>query len=78
MTLVERAVIGASQVTSLNFARYPIPRMADPPRVEIAILDRREVPPAGCGETALIVGAIANALRAAAGRRFTRLRTPSG
>jgi hypothetical protein len=45
------------------------------PRVEIAILDRRDVPPAGAGETALIAAApaIANALRAATGHRLTRL-----
>jgi len=75
MALHERVEMGASEVTSLNFDRYPIPRMTDAPRVEIAILDRREVPPAGAGETALIVGApaIANALRAATGHRFTRL-----
>jgi CO/xanthine dehydrogenase Mo-binding subunit len=75
MALIERVEIGASEVASLNFDRYAIPRMTDAPRVEIAILDRRDVPPAGAGETALIVGApaIANALRAATGRRFARL-----
>ena len=75
MALTERVEIGASEVASLNFDRYAIPRMSDSPRVEIAILDRRDVPPAGAGETALIVAApaIANALRAATGRRFTRL-----
>jgi CO/xanthine dehydrogenase Mo-binding subunit len=75
MALTERVEIGASEVASRNFDRYAIPRMTDAPRFEIAILDRRDVPPAGAGETALIVGApaIANALRAATGRRFTRL-----
>jgi CO/xanthine dehydrogenase Mo-binding subunit len=75
MALTERALIGASQVASLNFDRYAIPRMSDAPRFEIAILDRRDAPPAGAGETALIVAApaIANALRAATGRRFTKL-----
>jgi CO/xanthine dehydrogenase Mo-binding subunit len=75
MALHERVEIGASEVASLNYDRYPIPRMTDAPRVEVAILDRRDVPPAGAGETALIVAApaIANALRAATGRRFTRL-----
>jgi CO/xanthine dehydrogenase Mo-binding subunit len=75
MALIERVEVGASEVASLNFDRYPIPRMTDAPRVEIAIVDRRDVLPAGAGETALIVAApaIANALRAASGRRFTRL-----
>jgi isoquinoline 1-oxidoreductase subunit beta len=75
MALHERVEIGASEVASLNFDRYEIPRMSDAPALEIAILDRRDVPPAGAGETALIVAApaIANALRGATGRRFTRL-----
>jgi CO/xanthine dehydrogenase Mo-binding subunit len=75
MALYERVEIGASEVASLNFDRYTIPRMTDAPRFEIAILDRRDQRPAGAGETALIVSApaIANALRAATGRRFTRL-----
>ena len=42
---------------------------------QIEVVSRREVRPAGAGETALIVGppAIANALRDATGRRPTRL-----
>ena len=75
MALSERVEVGASQIASLNFDRYSVPRMTDSPEIEIAILDRRDTPPSGAGETALIVSApaIANALRAATGRRFTRL-----
>jgi len=75
MALLERVEIGQSEVASLNFDRYSIPRMQDAPELEIAIIDRPDLPPAGAGETALIVGppAIANALRHATGRRFTRL-----
>jgi len=75
MALHERVEIGLGEVASLNFDRYAIPRIHDAPELAIEVVDRRDVPPAGAGETALIVGppAIANALRAATGRRFTRL-----
>ena len=72
---MEEDEVGPSEVGSLNFDRYTIPRIADAPAFDIEIISPRDVPPAGAGETALIVGpaAIANALRAATGRRFTRL-----
>jgi CO/xanthine dehydrogenase Mo-binding subunit len=75
MALHERVEIGLGEVASLNFDRYAIPRIHDAPELAIEIVDRRDVPPAGAGETSLIVGppAIANALREATGRRFTRL-----
>jgi isoquinoline 1-oxidoreductase beta subunit len=75
MALTERVEIGESDVASLNFDRYPIPRIQDAPEFDIEILSPRDVPPAGAGETALIVGppAIANALREATDRRHTVL-----
>lgn len=75
MALMERVEIGQSEITSLNFDRYAIPRIHDAPEFEIEIVSPRRVPPAGAGETALIVGppAIANALRRATGRRYTTL-----
>ena len=58
-----------------NFDRYAIPRIHDVPEFEIEIISPRPIPPAGAGETALIVGlpAIANALRRAPGQRYTAL-----
>jgi CO/xanthine dehydrogenase Mo-binding subunit len=75
MTLKERVEIGQSDIASLNFDRYDIPRIGEAPEFDIEIISPRDVPPAGAGETALIVGppAIANALRQATGRRFTAL-----
>jgi CO/xanthine dehydrogenase Mo-binding subunit len=75
MALTERVEIGQSDIASLNFDRYSIPRIQDAPEFDIEIISPRDVPPAGAGETALIVGspAIANALRHATGRRYTRL-----
>jgi CO/xanthine dehydrogenase Mo-binding subunit len=75
MALTERVDIGLSETVSLNFDRYVIPRMQDAPAFDIEIISPRNVPPAGAGETALIVGppAIANALRDATGQRYSSL-----
>jgi isoquinoline 1-oxidoreductase beta subunit len=75
MALTERVEIGASDIASLNFDRYVIPRIADAPEFDIEIISPRSVRPAGAGETAMIVGApaIANALSRATGRRPTSL-----
>lgn len=75
MALVERLEIGASDIASQNFDRYPIPRIVDTPELEIEIVRPRGIPPAGAGEAALIVApaAIANALRDATGHRYTAL-----
>jgi CO/xanthine dehydrogenase Mo-binding subunit len=75
MALVERVEIGESDITSLNFDSYPIPRMPDAPEFDIEIISPRDVRPAGAGEAAMIVGpaAIANAVRDATGRRYTSL-----
>ena len=61
------------EVASLNFDRHEVPRRPGAPALEIAIMGRRDVPPAGAGEAPLIAAAIANALRDAIGRRFPRL-----
>jgi CO/xanthine dehydrogenase Mo-binding subunit len=75
MALTERVEIGQSEITSLNFDGYGIPRIEDVPEFDIEIISPRSVPPAGAGETALIVGppAIANAVREATGKRHTKL-----
>ncbi len=75
MALSERVEIGDSDIASLNFDRYRIPRIQDAPEFEIEIISPRDIPPAGAGETALIVAppAIANALRDATGHRHTAL-----
>jgi CO/xanthine dehydrogenase Mo-binding subunit len=73
MALMERVEIGQSEISSLNFDRYVVPRIHDVPEFDIEIVSPRHVPPAGAGETALIVGPPANALRQATGRRYTAL-----
>ncbi|MBW1884165.1 MAG: xanthine dehydrogenase family protein molybdopterin-binding subunit, partial [Deltaproteobacteria bacterium] len=75
MALRERVEIGDSDIATLNFDRYRIPSIEDAPEFEIEIISPRDIPPAGAGETALMVAApaIANALRDATGHRYTTL-----
>jgi len=67
------------RVLSLNFSKYKIPRMTDVPDIQANIIENSDpLSPTGSkgiGEPALelIAPAIANALAAATGRRFTSL-----
>jgi CO/xanthine dehydrogenase Mo-binding subunit len=68
-TLKERVVYDAEGVTSLNWNSYPILTFAEVPEVEVAVIDRPELPPLGAGEgtqgpTAAAIGnAIYNAMK---------------
>lgn len=58
-----------------NFKDYHVPRFKDVPPMDIVLLDNRDVPSAGAGETPIIAvaPAIANALYDATGRAFNKL-----
>jgi nicotinate dehydrogenase subunit B len=63
------------------FERYRVPRFTDVPPIEIVLLDRKDLPPAGAGETPIIAvaPAIGNAIFAASGVRLRSLPlVPSG
>jgi nicotinate dehydrogenase subunit B len=49
-----------------------VPRFSDVPPIEVILLDRRDILPAGAGETPLIAlaPALANAIFAATGQRI--------
>jgi nicotinate dehydrogenase subunit B len=55
-----------------SFSGYRVPRFSDVPPIEILLLDRRDLPSAGAGETPIVAvaPAIANAIFAATGRRI--------
>jgi nicotinate dehydrogenase subunit B len=54
-----------------RFSEYRVPRFADVPPIEVVLLDRRDLPPAGAGETPIvgIAPAIGNAIFDATGVR---------
>jgi len=57
------------------FSRYRVPRFRDVPPIETVLLDRKDLPSAGGGETPIIsvAPAIANAVFAATGKRLRQL-----
>jgi isoquinoline 1-oxidoreductase len=69
--LYEEVTFQKGQITSDRFSTYRVPRLADVPELEIVLLDRRDLPSVGAGETPIIAvaPAIANAIYAATGTR---------
>jgi isoquinoline 1-oxidoreductase len=63
------------RITNANFADYAPPRFADLPEIEVELIDNRDAPIAGAGETPIIAiaPAIANAVYDATGRRIRRM-----
>jgi len=72
--LHEEVKFDRSQVTSVDWASYPILRFPEAPKVEVALLDHPSLPPLGAGEAsaAPVAAALANAIFDATG---VRLRT---
>lgn len=72
--LKEEVRFDQTQVTSLNWATYPILTFAEVPTIELALINRPEEPPWGAGEPAIcpVAAAIGNAIFDATG---VRLRT---
>jgi isoquinoline 1-oxidoreductase len=58
-----------------RFSQYRVPRFADVPPIEIVLVDRRDLPPAGAGETPIVgvAPAIGNAIFQATGIRLRSL-----
>ncbi|MBB5516090.1 CO/xanthine dehydrogenase Mo-binding subunit [Rubricella aquisinus] len=73
MILTDDLPTQQGRVVAETFADAPIPRMTDLPEITVDLIEGTG-PLSGAGETAIVAGpgAIANALRAATGRRATR------
>jgi nicotinate dehydrogenase subunit B len=58
-----------------TFKDYRMARLPDVPPIEVVLLDRRDIPSAGCGETPIVAvaPALANAIFAASGVRLRSL-----
>jgi isoquinoline 1-oxidoreductase len=63
------------RISNPHFAQYRIPRFRDIPKIEAILLDRKDLPPAGAGETPIvgIAPAIGNAIFDATGIRLRAL-----
>jgi isoquinoline 1-oxidoreductase len=73
--LFEEVQFRGSQITNAKLSAYRVPRFRDVPQIDVVLLDRRDVPSAGAGETPLIAiaPAIGNAIFAASGVRLRRM-----
>jgi isoquinoline 1-oxidoreductase len=60
------------KIKNPKFSRYRVPRFSDVPKIEIVLLDRKDLPAAGGGETPIvaIAPAVANAIFQATGVRL--------
>jgi len=73
--LFEAIHFDAGAISNASLAAYRVPRITDVPPIEVVLLDRRDLPSAGAGETPIIAiaPALANAIFAATGVRLRSL-----
>jgi isoquinoline 1-oxidoreductase len=73
--LFEAIRFGDDKILNPKFSRYRVPRFSDVPQLETVLLDRKDLPSAGAGETPIIAvaPAIGNAIFRAAGVRLVSL-----
>src|SRR6185295_17766974 len=60
------------KILNSRFADYRVPRFNDTPLIEVVLVDRKDLPPAGAGETPIVglAPAVANAIFNATGMRL--------
>jgi isoquinoline 1-oxidoreductase len=70
--LFEALEFANGKVTNPKFSKYRLPRFSDAPKIEVVLLDRKDLPSAGAGETPIvgIAPAIHNAIFNATGLRL--------
>ena len=73
--LFEAIAFEGGRILNPRFADYRVPRFSDIPDLDVVLLDRPDLPPAGAGESPIvaIAPAIGNALCDATGRRSRSL-----
>ncbi len=73
--LFEHIDFADARIITNRLARYRLPRFTDMPAIEVVLLDRKDLTPAGAGETPImaIAPAIGNAIFDATGQRHRSL-----
>jgi nicotinate dehydrogenase subunit B len=73
--LFEQVDFGDNKIVTNRLSRYRVPRFADMPAIEAVLLDRKDIPSAGAGETPImgLAPAIGNAIFDAIGLRIRSL-----
>jgi isoquinoline 1-oxidoreductase len=73
--LFERILFADGRILNAHFAQYRVPRFSDTPQVEVELIDRKDLPSAGAGETGLVglAPAVGNAIFDASGIRLRNM-----
>jgi isoquinoline 1-oxidoreductase len=73
--LFEAIRFNGGKILNPRFSRYRVPRFSDAPQIEIVLLDRKDLPSSGAGETPIvgIAPAVGNAICDAVGVRLRSL-----
>jgi isoquinoline 1-oxidoreductase len=73
--LFEAIRFADGKILNAGFSRYRVPRFSDVPTLETVLLDRKDLPSAGAGETPIVAvaPAIGNAIFQATSKRLTSL-----
>lgn len=73
--LFESILFANGRILNPHFAGYRLPRFKDAPHVEVLLIDRKDLPSAGAGETGIVglAPAVGNAIFAATGVRLSNM-----
>jgi isoquinoline 1-oxidoreductase len=73
--LFEHILFGDGRIRNPLFSQYRLPRFSDTPKIDIVLLDRKDLPSTGAGEIGLIALApsVGNAIFAATGERLRNM-----
>lgn len=73
--LFEAVEFENGRILNPRLSRYRVPRFSDLPEIDVVLVDRKDLPSAGAGETPIVAvaPAVANAVFDAAGRRMRSL-----
>lgn len=70
--LFERILFANGRILNAHFAEYRLPRFKDTPQIDVVLIDRKDLPSAGAGESGIVglAPAVGNAIFAASGVRL--------
>jgi isoquinoline 1-oxidoreductase len=73
--LFEAVKFEGGKILNPRLSRYRVPRFSDAPAIEVVLIDRKDLPAAGAGETPIVAvaPAIGNAIFEATGTRLTSM-----
>jgi isoquinoline 1-oxidoreductase len=70
--LFERIDFANGRILNARLSKYRVPRFSDMPEIDVVLVDRKDLPSAGAGETPIVAvaPAVANAIFDATGKRL--------